>query len=257
MVRLIAGLVVTCIACVAPASADLFSVLSLDETRTGNSDEPGGPRYLTAPAMVDATNILLNDGFSIQTTDRFVSANFNSAHILYSGAVSVDFTQDEIDDTLAFVNAGGCLVLQRDWGDYYPAADALAAAFGVTYDTGPYGISMVPTSVIQTTASSIWSGPAGSVSAFAQVYSAGVIGADSIGEHASDPGVVAIAARNVGLGKVYFLTDMDAWDSVGDSVTPTPFNANGIVWANLFYSCVPEPTTALLLLAGAACLRRR
>lgn len=254
MVRLFA---ILCIACAAPASADLFSVLSLDASRTGDADEVGGPRYLTSPAMLDATNILLGNGFSISTTDRFVTANFGAAHILYTGAVSVEFTQEEIDNTVAFVNSGGCLIVQRDWNGYYPAADALATAFGVTYDPGPYGIPDVPAAVVQTGNGPIWSGPAGSAGAFAQVVSAAVIGTDAVGEHSSDPGTVAIGTKRLGLGQVVFLTDMDAWDSFGDSVTPTPLNANGIVWANVFYSCVPEPSTALLLLAAVACVRRR
>lgn len=255
MVRLFAALSTACIA--QTAAADLFSVLSLDATRTGDSDEGGGPRYLTAPTMVDATNILLNRGFSIRTTDRFVGGNFGDAHILYSGAVREEFTPDEISDTVAFVAAGGCLILQRDWGNFYPAADALAAAFGVTYDTGPYGLSGVPSAVVPAASSLIWNGPAGSASAFAQVVSSGIIGADPIGEHASDAGVIAIGAKSFGGGRVVFLTDMDAWDSLGDSVTPTPLNANGIVWANIFYSCVPEPSTLGLLLVTIPALRRR
>lgn len=255
MVRLFALLSA---ASVAPlAAADLFSVLSLDASRTADSNEGGGPRYLTAPTMVDATNILLDAGFAIETTDRFVNANFGAAHILYTGAVESDFTPEEIADTVNFVSGGGCLIVQRDWGDFYPAAEPLAAAFGVSYDVGPYGLSGVPTSVVATAASPIWNGPAGSATAFAQVVSSGLIGVDSIGEHATDAGVAALATITYGQGRVVFLTDMDAWDSVGDSVTPNPLNANGIVWANIFYSCVPEPSSLLLLLAGAVRLARR
>ncbi len=255
MIRLFAALTAVCAAPV--AAADLFSILSLDGSRTGDSNEGGGPRFLTAPTMVDATNILLGNGFTIRTTDRLVSDNFGDAHILYTGAVREDFSAAEINDTAAFVAGGGCLILQRDWGDFYPASDPLAAAFGVSYDIGPYGLSGVPTAVVRTAANPIWDGPAGSVGAFAQVVSSGLIGVDPIGEHSSDAGVVAIGTKSFGQGRVIFLTDMDAWDSVGDSVTPNPLNANGIVWANIFLSCVPEPSSLLLLGAGAMLLRLR
>ena len=100
-------------------------IVSLDSTRTGDEGEAGGPRYLTSSAMANATNTLLNAGFTISTTDRFLAANIAGACVLYTGTVSTAFTAQELTDVAAFVFGGGGLVLQRDWGSYYPAGRSL------------------------------------------------------------------------------------------------------------------------------------
>jgi hypothetical protein len=41
-----------------------------------------------------------------------------------------------------------------------------------------------------------------------------------------------------------FLTDMDAWDSQDDPVTPTPGSNNAIVWENIFH-WASQTTTAV------------
>ena len=60
------------------------------------------------------------------TRARFTAGNIAGASVLYTGAVDVDFTGEELADIEAFVLAGGGLVVQRDWGAFYPAADPLA-----------------------------------------------------------------------------------------------------------------------------------
>jgi hypothetical protein len=235
-------------------------ILSLDATRTGDENEGGGARYLTAPSMADATGVLTGRGFTVQTRPNFLAANTVGAAVLYTGAVSGAFTAQELTDIQAFVNAGGGLVMQRDWGSFYPAADPLAAAFGVTYDTGPYGPGGVPSPVNQTVAHPIWSGPAGSVNSFNEGLSSAIAsGATSIGVHSTNTSKSALAYKQVGLGRVIFLTDMDAWDTDGDGMTPLAGNAQGIVWANIFEYAVPEPTTlcGVCIFAAGALLRRR
>ena len=213
--------------------------------------------------MVDATNILTARGFTVQTRPNFLAANIAGAMALYTGAVSVAFSAQEITDVQAFVNAGGGLVVQRDWDSFYPAADPLAAAFGVTYDTNAYGPSSA-SPVNMTVAHPIWNGPAGSVTSFDEVFSSAVAsGATSIGVHSTNTSKSGIAYKQVGLGRVVFLTDMDAWDSGADETAiPMPGNRNGIVWANIFeYAAnnVPEPTAACgaCVLAAAGLVRRR
>jgi hypothetical protein len=226
-------------------------ILSLDASRTGDENEPGDDRYLTSASMVDATNILLNAGFTIGTTNLFSAANIAGAKVLYTGAVNVAFTVQEIIDIQTFVNAGGGLVMQRDWAGFYPAADPLATAFGATYNTGGFGIGGTPTPVNMTVAHPIWNGPAGSVATYDQVYSSSVSGVTGIGEHSTNPGQTALAAITYGLGHVVFLTDMNAWDSLGDTTTPLPGNNNGIVWENIFhYASVPIPAPGAILLGG-------
>jgi hypothetical protein len=230
-------------------------IVSLDGTRTGDEGEAGGPRYLTSSAMANATTTLLNAGFTISTTDRFVEANIAGACVLYTGAVATAFTDQELIDVAAFVFGGGGLVLQRDWDYFYLAADPLAAVFGVTYNTGPYGPSNTATAVNKTADSPIWNGPAGPVSSYDQIYSSSVSGATAIGEHSTDPGQTALATLTYGLGRVVFLTDMDAWDDFGSLEKPliTPGSNNAIVWQNMFeYACnpVPEPGTIILLGSG-------
>jgi len=239
------------------------AILSLDGTRTGDEVESGGDRYLTAPAMADATNILLNAGFTIGTTSSFVASNIVGSRVLYTGTVDTAFTAQELSDIGMFVSAGGGLVMQRDWGSFYPVADPLASVFGVTYNPGPFGISGTGTSVDQIIAHAIWNGPAGSVTSYDQMYSSSVIGAMAIGVHSTNPSETALSVLNYGLGHVVFLTDMDAWDSIGDPITPTVGSNNAIVWENIFHFAavpVPEPSTILLLgvgLAGVGFLRRR
>jgi hypothetical protein len=232
-------------------------IISLDSTRTGDEGETGGPRYLTASAMTNATNTLLNAGFTIGTTDRFLTTNIAGACVLYTGTVSTAFTAQELTDVQAFVSSGGGLVLQRDWGSFYPAADPLAAVFGVTYNTGPFGDTGTPTAVNKTADSPIWNGPAGSVTTYNQIYSSSVLGATAIGEHSTHPGQTGLANLAYGLGRVVFLTDMDAWDDLGSAAKPliTAGSNNAIVWENMFhYACnpspVPLPATIVLLGSG-------
>jgi hypothetical protein len=232
-------------------------IVSLDGTRTGDEGEIGGPRYLTASAMANATTTLVNAGFTISTTDRFFAANIVGACVLYTGAVATAFTAQELTDVQAFVGGGGGLVIQRDWNSFYPAADPLAALFGVTYNTGEFGITGTLTAVNKTTNSPIWSGPAGSVTSYDQIFSSSVSGATSIGVHSTNPTETALATLTYGLGRVVFLTDMDAWDNLGNASKPliTAGSNNAIVWENTFdYACSPVPAPATIILLGSGFL---
>ncbi|MFA4902242.1 MAG: PEP-CTERM sorting domain-containing protein [Desulfobaccales bacterium] len=232
-------------------------IVSLDGTRTGDEGEEGGPRYLTSSAMTNATTTLQNAGFTISTTDRFLAANIARACVLYTGAVITDFTAQELTDVQAFVAGGGGLVMQRDWNSFYPAADPLAAIFGVTYNPGGFGIGGTVTAVDKTANSPIWDGPAGSVTSYGQIFSSSVSGATAIGVHSTDPGETALATLVYGLGHVVFLTDMDAWDDFGNAAKPliTAGSNNAIVWENMFhYACTPVPEPATLVLVGSGLL---
>lgn len=241
-----------------PATDVAAAIVSLDGSRTGDELEAGGDRFLTSPAMANATQILQTAGFTVTTTNLFVTANIAGAGALYTGSVDVGFTAQEIADVQAYVNAGGGLVIQRDWAGFYPAADPLAAAFGVTYNTGPFGPSQVGSAVNMTLGHPIWNGPAGSVTTYDQVLSSSVIGATGIGVHSTAPAEVAIAVTTFGAGRVVFLTDQNAWDDFGDPTTPTPGSNNAIVWENIFQFAVPEPgTLGLLILGGLLVARRR
>jgi len=253
---------VNSICAAAAASAVLFlcgavdgaSIVSLDASRTGNEGEPGDDRFLTADSMVDATQILLDAGFSIFTTNLFIDANITDAAVLYTGSVDTDFTAQELTDIEAFVAAGGGLVVQRDWNDFYPAADPLAAVFGVTYGTDPVG-PPIPRRVDKTMDHPIWSGPGGSVTEYLQQFSASVTGGTVIGDHQDGGGAISVVEH--GLGRVVFMTDMDAWDSLGDTITPMPGNDNGIVWENIFAWTAPSPGAVPLLAIGLLGTRRR
>lgn len=234
-------------------------IVSLDGSRTSSEGEAGGPRYLTASAMTNATNVLLNAGFTISTTDRFLTSNIGGACVLYTGTVYNAFTAQELIDVQAFVSGGGGLVMQRDWNSFYPAADPLAAVFGVTYDPGPFGIGGTFTAVNKTANSPIWDGPAGSVISYNQGYSSSVSGATAIGVHSTNPTETALATLAYGLGRVVFLTDMDAWDDLGGNGKPqiTTGSNNAIVWENMFYyACnpAPAPAPATIILLGSGLL---
>jgi hypothetical protein len=243
-------------------------VTSLNAVRTGDGNKGGDDRYLTGPAMSDATGVLASAGFTVNTITSCIPANLSGSCVLYTGAVDVAFKPQEIAYIQAFVSSGHGLVIQRDWGDYYPAADALAAAFGVTYDPGPYGSSNTAAPVNMTLTHPIWDGPAGSVMSYSQIYSSSISGATGIGEHGSNPGQVALAVMTYGAGRVVFLTDMCAWDDagMGDPLGPFAGSNNAIVWENIFwYACggdPPTPAPGALILAGigaplVAWLRRR
>lgn len=248
--------IVAALAACAGTALGIGPVVSLDGTRTGDENEAGGDRFLTAPAMTNATNILLSAGFTISTTDRFYNANIQGACVLYTGTVNVDFDAQELNDISAFVAAGGGLVIQRDWDGFYPSSDALLSLFGVTVNTA--GTSAQP--VVSTNAAHpIWNGPAGAVLSYDQVFSSFITGgATIIGNHSVD-GTAALGVLNFGAGRVVIVTDMDAWDDQGDPVTPTPGSNNAIVWENIFhYACVPSPGAAAVLgMGGLVMLRRR
>ena len=81
--------------------------------------------------MANATTTLLNAGFTMSTTDRFLTANIAGACVLYTGTVATAFDPQELTDVE--------LLSRRGWprdatglGQFYPAADPLAAIFGVT-----------------------------------------------------------------------------------------------------------------------------
>jgi hypothetical protein len=148
------------------STASATVILSLDASRTGDENEGGGDRYLTGAAMSDATGVLQAAGFTIGTTPAFTAANIAGARVLYTGAVDVAFSAQEISDIQAFVSAGGGLVMQRDWDSFYPAADPLAAAFGAAYNPGPFGPAGTASPVNMTIPHSIWNGPAGSVTTY-------------------------------------------------------------------------------------------
>ena len=248
------------------ASTNLMAahILSLDASRTGNEGETGADRYLTSTSMANATSVLTAAGFTIGTTGQFTAANTAGANVLFTGAVDTAFTAQELTDIAAFVSAGGGLVMMRDWGSFYPVADPLAAVFGATYNPGGFG---APVSAVNlTVAHPIWNGPAGSVATYNQVFSSSVAGVTGIGDHSTNPGQVGLAYTTPGLGRVVFLTDMDAWDDLGDTESPTPGSNNAIVWENIFHfaaspALVPEPSTliiwSLLGILGIGWLRRR
>ena len=138
-------------------------------------------------------------------------------------------------------------------------ADPLAAVFGVTYNTGPFGIASTLTAVNKTANSTIWDGPAGSVTSYYQIYSSSVSGATAIGVHSTTPTETALATLTYGLGRVVFLTDMDAWDDVVAVAKPliTAGSNNAIVWENMFhYACnaAPAPAPATIILLGSGLL---
>jgi hypothetical protein len=236
------------------------NILSLDASRTGNEFEPGDDRYLTSNSMASATGILLDAGFNIGTSNIFNSAATAGRDTLYTGTVDVAFTAQEISDIQSFVTNGGGLVIQRDWGNFYPASDGLLSAFGVSVNTSPVGTGGIDSTVSMSSAHAIWNGPAGSAASFSQQFSSSIIGgADIIGAH--ETGAGALGVLEWGLGRVVILTDMDAWDDEGDAISMAAGSNNAIVWENIFHYAtnpVPAPSTAALLaLGGLTATRRR
>lgn len=235
-------------------------ILSLDASRTNNEGEAGDNRYLTSDSMNSATNILFNAGFGIGTTSSFEGVSNDNWSTLYTGTVSVDFTAQEITDIQSFVSAGGGLVIQRDWGNFYPAADGLLSAFGVSVNTTAVGPAS-PSNVSMSAAHPIWDGPGGSASSFLQQFSSTITGgADIIGTHDATGGG-AIGVLEWGLGRVVILSDMDAWDDFGDEISMDPGTNNAIVWENIFHyanNTIPTPGSMMLLaLGGMTAARRR
>lgn len=233
------------------------NILSLDASRTGNEGEAGDERFLTSSSMGNATSVLLDAGFNIGTTDSFVSANTAGWNTLYTGTVNVPFSAQELTDIQSFVSSGGGLVIQRDWGTFYPASDPLLAAFGVSVDTAGIGSPGTPEPVNKSAPHAIWDGPAGSATTFSQVFGSSIIGgADIIGNYVT--GAAGLGVLDWGLGRVVILTDMDAWDDDGDTVSPIAGSNNAIVWENIFHHTVPAPSTGILLaLGGLTAARRR
>jgi hypothetical protein len=232
-------------------------IYSLDGTRTGDALLSGGDRYLTGPSMSQATSILTNRGFTVATRSLFTAANIAGANVLFTGLVDVPFSAQEITDIQNFISAGGGLIVERDWDGFYPAADPLASAFGVTYNTSSVGIAGTGTAVNKTANHPIWSGPAGSVTSFLQVFSASVAsGATSIGAHATDPSKSGLAVTSFGAGRVVFLTDEAGWSNTQGYMSSAATN-NAIVWANMFEWTVPEPGGFAIVAAVLASLGTR
>jgi hypothetical protein len=257
-IRLTCACIVVFLASVCPSRGAL--VLSLDGSRTGDGGTGTGDCFLTAPAMSQATQILINRGYTIATRSLFTAANIAGAGALFTGFVDTAFTSQEITDIKNFVSAGGGLVIVRDFDGFYPAADPLAAAFGVVYDTTGVGIAGTPTPVNKTAEHPIWSGPAGSVTSFSEIFASDVAsGGTAIGVHSTNPTKVGLAVTTFGAGRVVFLTDNSGWRDSNGLMTPATSN-NAIVWANMFaWAVVPEPggfTLVVVTMSGLLGARR-
>jgi hypothetical protein len=243
--RFLTGTVLLCTVWLASVAGGAV-VYSLDGTRTSDANLGGGDRYLTGASMTQATGILTGRGFSVSTRALFTAANIAGANVLFTGLVDVAFSAQELTDIKNFVSAGGGLVVLRDWDGFYPAADPLAAAFGVTYGTSGVGTSS-PTLVNKTVNHPIWSGPAGSVSSFSVVFAADVAsGATSIGAHAPNPTKSGLAVTTFGNGHVVWLVDEASWSNQ-EGLMSSPSSNDAIVWANTFeWAAVPVPEPAAL-----------
>lgn len=236
------------------------TIVSLDESRTGNSNTSGlTDFYLTSSSMATATAVLTSAGFGVTTTDAFTAQSLLGATIAYTGLMDVDCTAQEIATLQSFVFGGGGLVITRDWGPYYPAVDPLLSAFGVTCGPEPQGLRGTPTPVLDTTAGqhAIWNGPAGTAASFLQVYSASIVGGTAVvGRHEVE-GTAALGVVTYGAGKVVVLTDSGAWVDSSYALMKEGSN-NVVVWENIFhYADVPGPATAVLAGAGAMLIGRR
>ncbi len=254
--RILLILVVLSLIIVCSKTDAVFEILTFDRFRTQT------PHYLMSGQMAIARQLLLDAGFSVRETSYVGPLTYNAPAVFYTGLLSERLNSSEVDNLVAFVNAGGGLVIQREWGDYGSDVDHLASRFGASFNPGPFGGGGYAHPVNKTKDHLIWDGPAGSVTTYDQVGSCSVIGVTGIGEHGSDPGEVGLAITTYGEGRVVFLTDVNAWDDWVDDVTPYPGTNNAIVWENMFLwaAGVPEPCVMVIAATSTAallCWRRR
>ena len=215
------------------STASAQHVLSLDGSRTSNGGYSGADFYLTSSSMPGATQVLMAAGMTVATTDRFLNANLAGADVLFTGLTSLAYTSQELSDVQAFVAAGGGLVMIRDISSWGGVNDALAGAFGVSYNSAISGGGGPPT-LQMSMAHPVWNGPGGTLSGIDQYASSSIqSGAVALGLHAGD-GRTGIAVVTFGAGNVVFLTDIDAFGDSPNTPEPSTSNDLGVLWHNIF-----------------------
>jgi len=258
--KLIFGIVFLCAA--AGASAQTIRVGSVADSRFGTSWTLDGsnmtntrakllnPANFGPAGTVTRTVQITDTAATVGSVTVALLSNFDVFFIGYLNDNSANaFTGAELSAMLAYVNAGGTMIVTCDSNSY----DAVCAAFGFPASAGSPGINpIVPTAA--GSASNLFNGPfgvvasmneAGTQGAFTSTTGATILAVDST------PGtpLPIVLTQNLGLGRVVLFADVDIIAnaaSAGGTIT----NGNDRYLGNLFASVtsfVPAPAPNVLV----------
>jgi len=93
-------------------------------------DESHSALYEVNAGYLGFGNYLTELGYTVKWMTDFHENLLDEAHILFICNGGINYTQDEADSVMSFVERGGGLFLATDWGTFGEETDLISSAFG-------------------------------------------------------------------------------------------------------------------------------
>ncbi len=93
-------------------------------------DESHTALYQVNAAYLGFGNYLTELGYTVKWMTDFHENLLDETHVLFICNGGINYTQDEVDSVVSFVERGGGLFLAADWGHFGNETDLISSAFG-------------------------------------------------------------------------------------------------------------------------------